>query len=210
MPTGRPPLTPDVVLTATEAVIRRHGPAKATVVDVARELGVSHTAVYKHFPTKQALREAVTRRWLDPLRDELAAVASDASTPPPQRLRAWLARVLVTKRAKAADDPELFAAYGILATEHGGLAEAHVADLLSQVEGIVVAGVTDGSFAALDAAATARAVLDATTRFHDLAHAAEWRDDRIEDDLDAVCTLLLDGLAARRAGTSSPAVEPGR
>ena len=54
------PLTPERILQAAEEVLRRHGPAKANVVDVARALGVSHGTVYRHFPSKQALREAVT------------------------------------------------------------------------------------------------------------------------------------------------------
>ena len=52
-------LTAEQVLVAAEDVLRRYGPAKATVVDVARELGVSHGSVYRHFPSKTALRDAV-------------------------------------------------------------------------------------------------------------------------------------------------------
>ena len=53
------PLTRDRILAAAEDVIRRFGPAKATVVDVARALGVSHTAVYRHVATKAELRDLV-------------------------------------------------------------------------------------------------------------------------------------------------------
>ncbi|WP_436841019.1 TetR/AcrR family transcriptional regulator [Streptomyces bobili] len=45
-------LTAERILEATEEVLRRHGPANATVVDVARALGVSHGSVYRHFRTK--------------------------------------------------------------------------------------------------------------------------------------------------------------
>ena len=195
MPTGAP-LDADIILAATEEVLRRHGPAKATVVDVARALGVSHTAVYKHFPSKQALREAVTRRWLSRDRDTLAAIAGDTQVPPPRRLRAWLAAMLAAKQAKARDDPELFAAYRILAAEHSGAAADHVADLLRQLQAILADGTADGTFAAIDPAAAAHAVFDATTRFHHPALAAEWQAPGVEKELDAVCTLLLDGLAA--------------
>ncbi len=196
MPAGTP-LDADVILAATEEVLRRHGPAKATVVDVARALGVSHTAVYRHFPSKQALREAVIRRWLSRDRDALAAVAGDAGTPPPQRLRAWLAAMLAAKQAKARKDPELFAAYGILAAEHSAIPAEHVADLLAQVRSVIEAGITDGTFAVADPAVAARAVFDATVRFHSPAHAGEWQAPGIEAGLDAVCALLLDGLRAR-------------
>ncbi|HSZ41425.1 MAG TPA: TetR family transcriptional regulator [Trebonia sp.] len=200
MPAGMP-LDADTILSATEEVLRRHGPAKATVVDVARALGVSHTAVYRHFPSKLALREAVTRRWLSRDRDALAAIAGDSRVPPPRRLRAWLAAMLAAKQAKARDDPELFAAYGVLAAEHSSAAADHVADLLGQLRAILVDGVADGTFASegalADATTAARAVFDATARFHNPAHAAEWRAPGIEADLDAVCTVLLTGLRAR-------------
>ena len=56
-------LTSDQILVAAEDVLRRYGPEKANVVDVARALGVSHGSVYRHFPSKAALRGAVTDRW---------------------------------------------------------------------------------------------------------------------------------------------------
>ena len=196
MPPGVP-LDADTILSTTEEVLRRHGPAKATVVDVARALGVSHTAVYKHFPSKQALREAVTRRWLSRDRDTLAAIAGDVKIPPARRLRAWLAAMLAAKQAKARDDFELFAAYRILAVEHSSAATDHVADLLRQLQAILADGIARGDFQATDPAAAARAVFDATTRFHHPTHATEWQAPAVETELDAVCTLLLNGLQAR-------------
>ena len=49
-------LTPDRILDAAEEVLRRYGPQKTTVVDVARALDVSHGTIYRHYPSKQALR----------------------------------------------------------------------------------------------------------------------------------------------------------
>ena len=57
------PLTRDRIVSAAEDVLRRFGPAKATVVDVARALGVSHAAVYRHVATKAELRDLVVGRW---------------------------------------------------------------------------------------------------------------------------------------------------
>ncbi|GAB2566709.1 TetR family transcriptional regulator [Paractinoplanes abujensis] len=181
-------------MSATEDVLRRYGPAKATVVDVGKELGVSHAAVYKHFPSKAALRDAVSRRWLNRDRDALAAIANDSATPPDQRLRSWLVALLAAKRAKAHDEPELFAAYKILVTENSVAAIDHVADLLGQLEAVLVAGMADGSFRPADPAGTARAVFTATTRFHHPGLADSWTQPGLEHELDVICTLLLDGL----------------
>src|SRR5260370_1034909 len=52
-------LTPERILEVTEDVLRRFGLAKATLVGVARALDVSHGSVYRHFPSKESLREAV-------------------------------------------------------------------------------------------------------------------------------------------------------
>lgn len=59
MPRADTRLTRDRILAAAEDVIRRFGPAKATVVDVARALGVSLAAVYRHVATEAELRDLV-------------------------------------------------------------------------------------------------------------------------------------------------------
>jgi AcrR family transcriptional regulator len=187
-------LDAETIMLATEDVLRRYGPAKATVVDVARALGVSHAAVYRHFPSKAALREAVTRRWLLRSYDELAAIAADARLDPAERLEAWLLALFRAKRAAAATDPELFATYGALAEEHSAVATEHVANLLGQLETIIAAG----DFAVTDPAAAARAVFEATAAFHHPSHASEWNRPDREEVLAGVCLLILHGLRCAR------------
>ncbi|MEH6375223.1 TetR family transcriptional regulator [Streptomyces sp. KLMMK] len=187
------PLTPERILEATEDVLRRFGPAKATVVDVARALGVSHGSVYRHFGSKAALREAVTQRWLDLSHAELSAVA-DADGPAGPRLRSWLAALFAAKRRKAGDDPELFATYMVLVGENSATVDRHIETMIGQLARIVESGVRGGEFAVTDPAATARALWDATNRFHDPAYAADWSLPGIDAAFDAVCYLLLRGL----------------
>src|SRR5262245_61379391 len=107
-------LTPGRILEAAEDVLRRFGPAKATVVDVARALAVGHGSVYRHFPSKAALRDAVTERWLARVSAPLEAVAAGAG-PAPARLRRWFDALLSSKRKKVRDDPQLFDTYCALA-----------------------------------------------------------------------------------------------
>nr|WP_203550882.1 TetR family transcriptional regulator [Actinospica acidiphila] len=164
-------LTAERILQATEEVLRRHGPAKATVVDVARALGVSHGSVYRHFRTKAALREAVTKRWLDRTSEALDGIAGDGSRDPETRLRDWLAALFTAKRRKAGDDPELFATYSVLAGEQVGAVAEHIDELTEQVTRIVADGVAAGVFHSEDPAVSARAVFQATGRFHDPAYA---------------------------------------
>ncbi|MEV4625888.1 TetR family transcriptional regulator [Micromonospora sp. NPDC049523] len=189
-------LTSGQILEAAEDVLRRFGPAKTTVVDVARVLGVSHGSVYRHFASKAALREAVAERWLDRAHAPLPALTT-ADLPAPQRLRAWLTTLAAEKRGKALDDPELFATYMVLVNESSAVVEEHVEDLIRQLARIIGDGVADGDFTVADVDRTARAVLAATARWHHPAHAAEWGEPGIAEALEAVCDLLLDGLRTR-------------
>jgi AcrR family transcriptional regulator len=63
------------ILDAAVDQLRRHGPAKTGVVDVARSLGISHAAVYRHFASKDALFDAVAGRWLASVSKPLLAIA---------------------------------------------------------------------------------------------------------------------------------------
>ncbi|MFJ6723683.1 TetR family transcriptional regulator [Streptomyces sp. NPDC091281] len=191
-------LTAERILAATEDVLRRHGPAKATVVDVARALGVSHGSVYRHFRTKAALREAVTKRWLDRTSDALAGIAADIGRDPETRLRAWLTGLFDAKRRKSGEDPELFATYMVLAGENGPAVGEHVDDLTGQLAGIVAAGVDSGAFAPTDPLTAARTVFQATGRFHDPGYHEEWKLPTAEADFGALVDLVVRGL--RTAG----------
>src|SRR5450755_2468240 len=108
------PLTRDRILDAAADVIRRFGPDKATVVDVARALGVSHAAVYRHVASKADLRDLVVGRWVETTLPPLRAIATK-SGPAPKRLRQLFDALIVIKRRRATVDPELFAAYRTLA-----------------------------------------------------------------------------------------------
>lgn len=188
-------LTSEQILAAAEDVIRRYGPAKATVVDVARALGVSHGSVYRHFASKASLRDAVTERWLARFADPLAAVAAEDG-PAPERLRRWLDQLIIAKRRRALDDPELFATYMALVTEARGVVMAHVDHLVGQLTRIITDGVARREFVVADPATAARAIFDATARFHNPAHAAEWTNPAIDAAFEGVWTLVSVGLGA--------------
>jgi len=176
-------------------VLRRHGPAKATVVDVARALGVSHGSVYRHFRTKAALREAVTKRWLDRTTGVLAGIV-EADRDPETRLREWLGALFEAKRRKAGDDPELFATYTVLTGENVEAVVEHLTELTDQLTRVVQDGIDAGIFTVTAPATTALALFQATGRFHDPGYAGEWEKPGAEEEFTALLDLLVRGLKA--------------
>lgn len=189
-------LTSERILEAAEDALRRYGPGKTTVVDVARALGVSHGSVYRHFPTKAALRDAVAERWLHRVCAPLRPVTTeDASAT--ERLRRWLEQLSSTKQRMARQDPELFATYHSLATQSREVVSAHLDTLADMLRRIIADGTATGEFNVHDPATAARAVLSATAKFHHPAHASEWDDPGLDEEFEAVWSVLLSGLAAR-------------
>src|ERR1700741_2289173 len=130
------PLTRDRIVSAAEDVLRRFGPAKATVVDVARALGVSHAAVYRHVTTKAELRDLVVGRWAEAAIPPLRAVVAEPG-PAPQRLRRLFDALIAVKRRRAAEDPELFAAYRILAVDAQSAVAAHIDELTELIATVI-------------------------------------------------------------------------
>jgi AcrR family transcriptional regulator len=195
-------LTSERILEAAEEVLRRFGPAKANVVDVARALGVSHGSVYRHFPSKAALRDAVTERWLAGISAPLEAAAFEDG-PALERLVRWLDLLVGAKRSKALDEPELFATYIELTADARQVVRAHVDTLVGQLARIIADGVSRGELEATDPAAAARAVFDATARFHNPVHAAEWSNPQIDSQYEGVRALVVSALEHDRSAGSS-------
>lgn len=197
------PLTPQRILDAAEETLRRFGPDKTTVVDVAQALGVSHGSVYRHFPTKAALRDAVAQRRLESVSAPLRPIVEETREEAAPRLRRWLECLSTTKRRMAREDPELFTTYHKLALESRGVVDEHLDTLARMATRIIADGTDRGEFAVRDPEAAARAVLSATSRFHDPVHVSAWEEPGIDAEFEDVWALLLHGLAARSKPTAS-------
>jgi AcrR family transcriptional regulator len=190
--------TRERILKAAEDLLRRHGPAKTTVVDVARALEMSHANVYRHFASKTELQDAVANRWLKAISRPLEEIAHGkgpyrkkaAST----RLEQWVLALAAAKQRKVLDDPELFATYHAVAVGARDVAEAHVAELRDQVAAIIRDGVAAGEFKVADPEAAATAVLNATTRFHHPHHVRESAGRIDQAEIRTMLKLVLAGL----------------
>lgn len=90
------------VLEAAKAVFSAGG-ADASLEAVARRAGVGIGTLYRHFPTRESLFEAVYRREVQQLVDLAGLLAADAS--PVSALRSWLranVEFVATKKGMAA------------------------------------------------------------------------------------------------------------
>lgn len=188
-------LTPERIMEAAEEVLRRYGPAKATVVDVARALGVSHGSVYRHFPSKAALRDAVVQRWLERSGAPLAKIAAEKGKPS-KRLRRWFDALIADKRKKALGDAEMFETYRELTKDSRENITTYYEARFAEVQAMIAEGIAAGEFRKVDPKTTANALWNATVRYYKPVHADEWTSPDIDASFDDVWNLLMHGLAA--------------
>ena len=76
--------------------------------------------------------------------------------------------------------------------------KAHKERLVDQIASILAAGVEQGAFQVPDVKVEARAVYDATIRYHHPAHADDWKDPALAARFDVLLALLFRGLEAPR------------
>jgi AcrR family transcriptional regulator len=70
------------ILAAAESLFAERGFAGTAIRDIAKRSGLNGASLYNHFPSKQALYEAVLERGIRPLLEELVrAAAAPASDP---------------------------------------------------------------------------------------------------------------------------------
>jgi AcrR family transcriptional regulator len=70
------------LVAAARALLEEAGPEALSLRDVARRVGVSHNAPYRHFPTRQALLAAVAAEGFAALSARMAAVPAALGAPP--------------------------------------------------------------------------------------------------------------------------------
>lgn len=195
IPSPEAPLS-ERILDAAERVLRRHGAEKTNVVDIARALGMSHGNIYRHFPSKQALLNAVAVRWLHPITVPLELIANDRSRPAAERLIEWFDTLRAAKRRKVLDDPELFHVHQQVVRHTPEVVKDHVQAIHGQVEQIIADGIAAGEFAdRTDARVAAMAFLQATSPFHHPALLSQ-STPPTDAEAHAILGLLLAGLRA--------------
>ena len=144
--------------------IRRFGAARTTIVGVAQEAGMSHANIYRYFPSKTGLLDAVTAQWLKPLEIRLQSTAQGAD-PAYDKLERILSDTQRTYRDTLAEDPNLFALFVAAIDNSRSVARKHRGRLQGEVQRVVEEGMANGVFAITDQKRAMALVFDMTHRF---------------------------------------------
>ncbi len=152
------------ILEIARAHVRRFGAARATVVGVAQEAGMTHANVYRYFSSKTALFEEITASWLRPIETRLREAAEGAD-PAYDKLERMLTSIHRAYRQKLEGDPALFDLLIESLEQERSVARRHRARVQSEIQRVVEEGVASGAFAMTDRRRAMSLIFDAAHRF---------------------------------------------
>ncbi|EQA46557.1 transcriptional regulator, TetR family [Leptospira broomii serovar Hurstbridge str. 5399] len=182
-----------VALDSAEKMIRKFGFDKTHLVDIAKEIGVSHPILYRLFPDKAALIDAVSERWLNRIDDELAKIVSKKGSSK-SRLHAWFLTLHRLKREKVSMDPELYRAFNSSAELRRPIVVRHLETTMNQLVSILESGVRTGEFSKKDPKLLANLLFHGMITFHHPKMVLDHLDFDRELLLKQVLDLLLAGI----------------
>ncbi|WP_425089485.1 TetR/AcrR family transcriptional regulator [Stappia sp.] len=194
----RPAAAPDTAaraLATAAELLRASGPDHVTVTEIARRLGMSHSNIYRFYPSKAALLDAVMATWLAEIETALDAAIASVSAPA-DRLAAYILTLGDEMGARAGEDPEGFAAYAALSERAVDAMGKHADACRARIEAVLTEGMAQGAFAAGDAATAARAIDNASLCLRHPALVRGARTQAFAEEAEDLVVLLLEGIRA--------------
>lgn len=180
-------------LQITEEKIRYYGFEKFRLTDIARELKVSHAALYNHFPDKAALLDAISERWLNRMDHSLETITQEQISPR-QLIINWFLSYHALKLEKVLKDPELFKSFNMAVELQKPFIIRHLDNLNSQLLHLVDKAIAAGEIREQPPAELVHILLAATISFHHPRMVLDHKDEQRAPLLKDLVGILLDGL----------------
>ena len=152
------------LLTIAAEHLRRLGPRRVTVVAIAQAAGMTHANVYRYFPSKAALVDAVAGRWLKQV-EAVAASIADAPDPADDKLERLIQALARAHRDLLARDANLFEVYCGATETNRALVRKHRARVRQLIEQVVDEGIATAKFDPRDRDRALGFIGDAAYRF---------------------------------------------
>ena len=186
------------IIETADTLFRRLGFAKTAVADIAAELGMSPANVYRFFPSKNAIVEAICQRCLATLEEKAWAVARSRGSAA-SRMERLVLEILAYHRENLVTDQRVNDIV-LVAMEHSWNAiEAHKEAIRGIAEMILRDGIEAGEFEPVDPRETSRLIMRALTSFtHPIVIASCLRDEEdVEAEARATVRFLLRSVTPR-------------
>ena len=151
------------IISVAEEHFRRIGYAKTAVADIAAALGMSPANVYRFFPSKSAINNAICQRILAEVGQLIAGIAA-RDLPSPEKLKAFFVELHQYYRATLINEHRLHDKVEFAMAENWPAIDAHCHAMVTELAGIVGEGVAKGAFRMVDPAEFAQTAFEASAK----------------------------------------------
>lgn len=176
-------LNKEKIFSVTEEIIMRKGVEKTTLSDIAKELGVTHAAFYKHYKNKEDLLQQLALRWLETTSKELLEWEVGNGLSSAVALHDWLWLLATTKKKLYHDDRRMFRLYTDYLERTQILVKDHLKQLAEKAESI--SGLKQSG----------NAIITAFVYFHNPYFADRWDNEFHEEIFEDVWRLVANKLS---------------
>lgn len=195
----RPDDTRARIVETAFVLFRRFGFAKTAVADIASELGMSPANVYRFFPSKIAIVQAICQRCLGELDDKIWAVARGRGSGT-EKLQRLLVEVIAHQKANLLQEQKLNDIVLVAIEENWDAIQAHKEVYRTAIELILRDGIESGEFEPVDPRETSAFVFKALVGYcHPVLIAEAVRDGRdLESESGTFVRFLVRALTPRK------------
>lgn len=195
-------LTPDEtrerIISAAEELFRRVGYAKTAVADIAAELGMSPANVYRFFPSKLAINNAICERLCGESEAKIEELLAEP-TPAAHRLRAIVVGIHEYNKRLLTGEKRLHDMVAVAMEENWEAIEGHCNRYKDMLARLVADGQASAEFdPSLDADAAAKVIFGACVGFFHPAMIAQCERKQEKPDPNAMVDFLLRALRPAR------------
>jgi AcrR family transcriptional regulator len=186
------------IMDTAEALFRRLGYAKTAVADIAAELKMSPANVYRFFPSKNAIIEAICQRCLGELEDTAWAVARSRGSAA-ERLERLVLEILAYHRENHLTEQRVNDMVLAAIELSWGAIRAHKEHMRMVFEAVLREGIERGEFERVDPRETSRLMMISLVNFCHPVLVAQYLQDQgdLETDARATIRFLLRAITPR-------------
>lgn len=191
---GRPAVDRrEEILEVAQRLYESIGFEKTTIGDIARDLGMSPANLYRSFPNRQAIDEAIAARMLTIIEDRAWAEARIAR-PVSEGLPALSRAVLEETQTRMFSQQRIHHLCAVAAREQWPVVQAYLEGLRGALRHVVMEGQRSGELARSDPEERADTVCAALTRIWHPQMVEAYAKENLGQTSDRICALLIHGM----------------
>jgi AcrR family transcriptional regulator len=160
----RPDDTSARIMETADTLFRQLGYAKTTVADIASELRMSPANIYRFFPSKTAIVQAMCQRCLGQLEDRVWSVARSRA-PASQRLERLVLEILAYHKENNLEDQKVNDIVLVAMEQSWDAIQAHKEVQRTAIELILRDGIESGEFEPVDPRTTSALIMQSSIAF---------------------------------------------